>query len=192
MCQMYKMRKLSIPFIILTVLREIGAITIDAFFNPAYAKRYGYTPTNFSMASKSCSSYYTSISRLKKRELIKKKGDIYYLTDKGEKESFLCRLKELRSNYVSKNNKNQKWDKKWRIVFFDIPEKKRRYRDELRLLLKAVGFKKFQKSTWVYPYKVPDFLKEILFEENIKHYARLITTLSIEYDADIRKKFHLT
>src|SRR3989338_9345708 len=109
------MRKSSIPFIILTVLREIGAITVDAFFNPAYAKKYGYTPTNFSTASKSCSSYYTSISRLKKRELIKKRGDIYYLTDKGEKEAFFCHLKGLRSNYSNKNDESKKWDGKWRI-----------------------------------------------------------------------------
>ena len=185
------MRKSSTPFIILTVLREIGAITVDAFFNPAYAKKYGYTPTNFSTASKSCSSYYTSISRLKKRELIKKRGDIYYLTDKGEKEAFFCHLKGLRSNYSNKNDESKKWDGKWRIIFFDIPEKKRRYRDELRLLLKAVGFKEFQKSTWAYPYKAPNFLKEILFEENIKHYTRLITTSSIEYDLDLKIKFKL-
>jgi len=178
----------SIPSAILIVLREIGAITIDAFFNPAYAKRYGYTPTNFSMASKSCSSYYTSISRLKQKELIKKRGDIYYLTKKGEKEAFLCYLRELRSKY---SNKNKKWDGKWRIIFFDIPEKKRRYRDELRLLLKVVGFKEFQKSAWIYPHKVPYFLKEILFEENIKHYIRLITTSDIEYDLDLKRKFKL-
>ena len=58
-------------------------------------------------------------------------------------------------------------------------------------MLKVMGFKEFQKSIWVYPYKVPEFLKEILWEENIKHYTRLITTDSIEYDKDLRNLFKL-
>jgi hypothetical protein len=58
-------------------------------------------------------------------------------------------------------------------------------------MLKTIGFKEFQKSIWIYPYKVPEFLKEILWEENIKHYTRMITTEDIEYDEDLKKLFHL-
>jgi len=38
---------------------------------------------------------------------------------------------------------------------------------------------------------VPNFVKEMLFEENIKHYTRLITTHEIEYDKDIKTMFNL-
>jgi len=58
-------------------------------------------------------------------------------------------------------------------------------------MLKGIGFKEFQKSIWIYPYKVPVFLKDVLFEEGIKQYTRLITTYSIEYDKDLRKMFDL-
>lgn len=177
------MKRSSIPSIILSILKEVGSITTQSFFNPKYAKKYGYNylyPNN--------NTYNLATSRLVKRELIKKDKDIYYLTSKGEKEAFFCYLK---SNKIITNKTEQKWDGKWRIIFFDIPEKKRRYRDELRSMLRVVGFKEFQKSIWIYPYKVPEFLKEILWEESIKHYTRLITTNSIEYDKDLKNLFKL-
>lgn len=177
------MKKSSIPSIILSILKEVGSITAQSFFNPKYAKKYGY-----SHLYPNRNTYSLATSRLTKNGLIKKDKDIYYLTDKGEKEAFFCYLKE---NKTTTNKPARKWDGKWRIIFFDIPEKKRRYRDELRSMLKVMGFKEFQKSIWIYPYKVPDFLKEILWEENIKHYTRLITTNSIEYDKDLRNLFNL-
>lgn len=185
--QQKQMKKSSTPSTILMILKEVGAITIDAFFNPKYAKKYGYTPTNFSKGSSACRSAFT---RLQSKNLIKQKGDLYYLTTEGQKEAFLCFVKSGKFSQFLKNE-NKKWDGKWRIMFFDIPEKKRGKRDELRVMLKAVGFKEFQKSAWVYPYKVPNFLKELLFEENIKPYTRLITTTSIEYDKDLKRMFDL-
>lgn len=179
------MKKSSIPLTILMILKEVGAITIDAFFNPKYAKKYGYTSTNFSRNNPACRSSFT---RLKSKNFIQQKGDIYYLTTEGEKEVFLHCLK---NNQLDRfwENKNEKWDGKWRIMLFDIPEKKRRHRDGLRMMLKAIGFKEFQKSVWIYPYQVPNFLKEILFEEEVKHYTRLITATSIEYDKDLKRLF---
>ena len=73
--------------------------------------------------------------------------------------------------------------------YFDIPEKKRRYRDYLRQMLKTLGFRA-QKSTWVTPYPVPDFLKELLWEEQMKHFTRFITIKEIDYDKDLRKVFN--
>ncbi len=187
------MKKSSVPSAILMILREIGQITAQAFFNPRYAKKYGYSHL-YPHLYKSHSTRYVAFSRLKKRGLIAKNGDIYYLTSKGEKEAFFVLLKSCGVNNSLKNtarDKPQKWDGKWRIIFFDVPEKKRRYRDKLRAMIRAIGFKEFQKSIWIYPYKVPEFLKEILFEENIKHYTRLITTDNIEYDKDLRKMFRV-
>jgi len=83
------------------------------------------------------------------------------------------------------------WDGKFRIVIWDIPEKKRIVRDLLRRNLRKWGFAHFQKSVWIYPYRVPKFLKEILFEERIKHFTRFITTKRIEYDKDLQKLFKL-
>lgn len=50
------------------------------------------------------------------------------------------------------------WDGKWRVVLFDIPETKKKLRDNLRTTLKAAGFKQLQKSVWVSPF---DTLKDV-------------------------------
>lgn len=167
------------------ILKEIGTITVESFFNPKYAKKYGYTHLYPNQDRK---RFNVATSRLAKRGLIKKDREIYCLTSAGEKEAFFCYLKEHK---ILINKTKHKWDGKWRIIFFDIPEKKRRYRDELRSMLKIIGFKEFQKSIWIYPHKVPEFLREILWEENMKHYTRFITTDLIEYDRDLRELFGL-
>src|SRR3989344_687845 len=45
-----------------------------------------------------------------------------------------------------------KWDRKWRIVMFDIPEKLKGLRDSLRLHFREIGMIELQKSVLVYPY----------------------------------------
>lgn len=44
------------------------------------------------------------------------------------------------------------WDKKWRLVIFDIPEDKKTAREALRNKLKILGLVKFQDSIWVTPF----------------------------------------
>lgn len=173
-------KSLSVPANILLTLLEMGKGTVGSFFPPQYVKKYGYSKKK---------QYYSGAAYLYRKGYIKKKSDIYYLTEAGKKEAFFTVLKNFR--YFYEPPKNQRWDGKWRFIFFDIPEKKRKYRDELRKMLKAIGFKEFQKSIWIYPHKVPRFLLEILFEENIKQYTRLITTYTIEYDKDLKRIFGL-
>lgn len=69
------------------------------------------------------------------------------LTEQGKKI-----IKEMQYEDM-KIEKPNKWDKKWRIIIFDIPEGQRRIaRDALRNKLKKLGFYLIQKSVWVYPY----------------------------------------
>lgn len=46
-----------------------------------------------------------------------------------------------------------KWDKKWRIVIFDIPETQKKNRDTFRHKLLSLGFIQIQKSVYVFPYE---------------------------------------
>ncbi len=175
-------KNLSIPRTILAILYEIGSGTVKSFFPHPYSHLF----CNHRRAK----SFESAASRLKKEGLIAKRSnsDIFYLTKKGEKEAFWASMNAELSGY--KIHK-QKWDGKWRIILFDIPEKKRALRDYLRSVIKRCGFKEFQKSIWVCPYKIPDFLKEILSEENILPYTRFITTTSIDFDKDLKKIFSL-
>lgn len=64
-----------------------------------------------------------------------------------------------------------KWDCKWRIVIFDIPEDKKHNRDILRKKLKELGFIQIQKSVYVYPFECTteiSFLsKSLLVEKSV-------------------------
>ena len=60
--------------------------------------------------------------------------------------------------------KPEKWDKKWHLVVFDIPEKKKMARESLRMKLKDLGFKKFQHSIWITPFSCE---KEINFIKSV-------------------------
>jgi CRISPR-associated endonuclease Cas2 len=46
----------------------------------------------------------------------------------------------------------KKWDEKWRIVFFDIPEQHKQARNALTIKLKNLGFYQLQRSVWVHPF----------------------------------------
>src|SRR3989344_2297817 len=65
--------------------------------------------------------------------------------------------------------KKWRWDGKWRILIFDVPEKIRGKRDFLRRELIDFGFYPLQKSVWVYPYNLPedffDIFNEFVFGE---------------------------
>lgn len=45
-----------------------------------------------------------------------------------------------------------RWDGKWRLVMFDVPESRKKIRDTLRMLLRNAGFVHFQDSAWIQPY----------------------------------------
>lgn len=55
----------------------------------------------------------------------------------------------------------QKWDGKWRIIIFDIPEKMRHQRNVIRDKLKALDFYKIQLSVYVYPFECSKEVREI-------------------------------
>ncbi len=174
-------RKVSVADTILAVLWHLGEATLRIMSKHLYAKAL--------TQKKSRNTYLTSLSRLRKQKLIQKKGrDTFALTPEGKKEALFAFINAETHLYTPRN---QKWDGGWRIIFFDIPEKKRKYRDYLRSILKILGFKEFQRSVWIYPYQVPAFLQVLLFEDNIKQHTRFITTEHIEHDNDLRQLFNL-
>lgn len=67
----------------------------------------------------------------------------------------------------------KKWDQKWRLVIFDIPESRRKARVALRDKLKGMAFYQCQKSVWIHPFPCMEeieFLKDVF---NIKPFVKL-------------------
>lgn len=132
-----------------------------------------------------------ALKRLKENRLIILKEDedgkfLVELTDKGKR-----KIKEIQLDSFAIEKPNP-WDKKWRVVIFDIPDKtKRRARDALRARLRDLGFYQLQKSVWVFPYsceKEIQFLCEIF---DITPFVNLIVAESIHNDIWLKKYFKL-
>ncbi|MEW5907998.1 MAG: hypothetical protein AB1643_02365 [Patescibacteria group bacterium] len=116
----------------------------------------------------------------------KEDGTVYVvLTKDGQKKALEYKLDEL------KIKKPDVWDRLWRIVIFDIPEKKKLGREALRNKLKELGFKELQKSVFVFPYECEneiDFICEV-FE--LRSYVRLLKVKSFTNDEQFKLKFKL-
>ena len=85
------------------------------------------------------------------------------------------------------------WDGKWRVLVFDIKERRRRVRDQLRRLLDGAGFVRIQDSVWVYPYSCDEFVS--LVRAHLRSGVgeiRIFVAEALESDKDIREYFHLS
>lgn len=84
------------------------------------------------------------------------------------------------------------WDGKWRVLMFDIVEKRRAVRDRLRHMLENTGFVRLQDSVWVYPYPCDEFVA--LLRAHLKSGVGEVRTLvaeALESDRELRKHFKL-
>jgi DNA-binding PadR family transcriptional regulator len=138
-------------------------------------------------------SVYNALSRLEKKGLIKNynnynKEKQFILTQEGRKKSkHLAVLLKLADAFIGPPKSS--WDGKWRAIFFDIPEKFRRHRDELRFNLKMLGFYQLQKSVWVHPLPIPkEFFKEFI-NPSLKRYTRIALLENIDQDKELRQFF---
>jgi DNA-binding transcriptional regulator PaaX len=107
-----------------------------------------------------------TLSRLKRKGLITNKDGKWTINSSGKR--FLSTRKHGIRKFlpIQKNNLP-----KVVIISFDIPEKKRYYRDWLRLELINYGFEQVQKSVWLGPVLSKEFI-EYLGEIKLLEYIR--------------------
>lgn len=85
----------------------------------------------------------------------------------------------------------RQWDSKWRVIFFDIPERLKKARDALRLKLKQIGMLEYQKSVFIHPFPCGDEVNFIIELYDVRAYVRFIVAESIDNDFHMRRKFGL-
>jgi DNA-binding transcriptional regulator PaaX len=88
--------------------------------------------------------------------------------------------------------KLKQWDKKWRVIIFDVPVQYNRARIAMARKLKELGLYQLQKSVWVYPFPCED---EILFVANFFKVDRFVNILiadNIINDYNLKNFFDLT
>ena len=84
------------------------------------------------------------------------------------------------------------WDGKWRVLIFDISERRRRTRTQLRRLLDGAGFMRIQDSVWVHSYPCDEFIS--LVRAHLKSGVgemRIFVAEALESDKSLREHFRL-
>ncbi|MCD6085658.1 CRISPR-associated endonuclease Cas2 [bacterium] len=107
------------------------------------------------------------------------------LTEKGKTKALEGKIDELEIEIP------KTWDKLWRVVIFDIPEKKKKARDALRRKLKELGFLEFQKSVFIFPYECKDEIEFIVEIFEIRKYVRYLIVKEITNEEELLLKFKL-
>jgi CRISPR-associated endonuclease Cas2 len=134
-------------------------------------------------------NFNASVRRLIDNSLIKfedtSQGRFLRLTEKGEQ-----KLRQL-ENYNYQIEKPKKWDKRWRIIIFDIKEGRKGTREKLRLTLKSIGFVRLQNSVWVYPYDCEDLITLLKADFKIGKDVLYVIAEKIENDKWLKQEFNL-
>ena len=116
-----------------------GYVRFEDFTYHHYRYMYGCTELKKASLSK-------ALQRLREEgsiELVDDEKLIYRLTDRGREKAVLAELQSL----------GGQWDGKWRVLIFDIPEKRKKAaREALRSKLIDLNFFQLQKSVWIHPY----------------------------------------
>jgi len=149
---------------------------------PKLAKYIAYKIKN----KKDKKKIYDTFYYLKKKDLLNfedRNGQLHIsLTEEGKKKAGKYQIDDLEIK------KPKKWDEKWRILIFDIENRKNIKREALRGKIKDLKLFQLQKSVWIYPY---DFKQEIDLLRNFfrlsKREMKMIVACEVE-EADMLKK----
>lgn len=66
------------------------------------------------------------------------------------------------------------------IVIFDIPERERYKRQQLRTLLKELSFRQIQKSVWETKYDYKEYLRTEIAKLNLQEHVRIYEAAAVE------------
>lgn len=123
--------------------------------------------------------------RLIEKGFVTYKGKFLHLTELGRRE---LRKFEL-ADYPLK--KPKRWDQKWRLLIFDIPEPRKSLREKLRRTLSTIGFVRLQDSVWLYPYDCEDLATLLKADFHVGKDILYLIVDTLENDALYRKRFGL-
>lgn len=90
-----------------------------------------------------------------------------------------------------KLNKEKKWDGRWRMVIFDIPDYKKKYRDVFRKKLESLGFYSIQESVFIIPYECEKEIDFIGSFYNIRNHVLIFYINNFEGDEKLKSYFKI-
>lgn len=124
-------------------------------------------------------------NKLVQKGLLVWEGKKLRVTEKGCKKLNSWALQDYQIS------KPKKWDERWRVLIFDIPERRKGLRDKVRRTLIAVGFVHLQDSVWVYPYDCEELITLLKADFKIGKDMLYMIVDTLEYDTPVRARFGL-
>ena len=125
-----------------------------------------------------------------------RKGLVAFVIKEGRKFARLTpagsqRLKLEQEKAALLLQRKKRWDKRWRVIIFDIPERRRGVRSRLRAIMQECGFVRLQDSVWVYPHDCEDLT--VLMKAELKTGSSILYMVveKIENDAWLKKHFSI-
>ncbi|TSC57875.1 MAG: phenylacetic acid degradation operon negative regulatory protein [Parcubacteria group bacterium Greene0416_79] len=183
-----KRKELRATKVVLTVLKVIGGagLIAMALCAPNAVQALGMCDRRYRRPS-----YINGVvERLARRGLVRFAGNkgrrSVKLTEKGERE--LAKYEEGKVTLP----KPRRWDGKYRILIFDIWERRRYIRDALREFLRRLGFIRLQDSVWVYPYDCEEVAALLKTRFRVGNGLLYIVAETIENDRWLREAFGLS
>ncbi|MCI0560444.1 MAG: hypothetical protein MN733_18310 [Nitrososphaera sp.] len=123
---------------------------------------------------------------LHKGLLMRNRDGFLRLTSAGK--AYLDRL-EMRERLL---HPRRRWDGRWRVLIFDIPEKRKHLREHIRNSLRAVGFARLQDSVWTFPYDCEEFVALLKADFKIGKDMIYMIVDEMESDGTLKKQFGLS
>jgi len=165
----------------------IGVVVVIAAAAPNAAQLLRFFP-GYKKGARFNYQYKSALSKLAA------KGFVIFVEDRGRK---FARLTDAGQHLLAIEQartglkKKRRWDRRWRVVIFDIPERRRASRTRLRLFMQECGFVRLQDSVWVYPYDCEDLMALAKTEFRIGADALYMIVEQIERDSYLREHFGL-
>ena len=134
--------------------------------------------------------YHREIKRLEKRGYValtkKPEGFFIKLLKKAKRSVKKMLIEDI------KLPSPVKWDGKWRLYTFDIPEKYKLARDLMRRKLKDLGMYNIQRSVFAYPYDCRPELEFISEHYSVSKHSAFMEVSYTDIDKELRRFFRLS
>ena len=181
---MKKYRKGEIAAVILKTILAVGfvavalsapnAVQLFKYFNPRTARERERIKQSFMKLERG--------GYIKRRDAL----DGYFtLTQKGKSRAMRYEIEK------TKIPRPKKWDDRWRLVMFDVPEKEKRARQAINFALKKIGCVHYQKSVFITPFPCEHEVNFVARCFGVRKYIRIVIADRIEGDTALKTKFNL-
>lgn len=128
-----------------------------------------------------------TLKRLERQKMVVVRQDLkeqsVELTDHGKKRVLKYAIDEFDIR------KPDKWDGKWRLIIYDVADKKKGSRDILRSTLKTLGFLQLQKSVYLFPHPCGQEIEFLRAYYGLNKDVTMLVTSKIENDEAYRQYF---